>query len=79
MVPLLRGRALAAGSRAVRFGTLKGLGQTHSAVDDNPSNIPTLSFHGSTYTSKYLVFTPVETQDTNGKTLDTPPRRSRTW
>jgi thiol-disulfide isomerase/thioredoxin len=57
-----------------RFGTLKGLGQTHSRVDDTPSNIPTLSFSKSTYTSKYLTFTPVETQDTNGKTLTTPTK-----
>ena len=55
-----------------RFGELKGLGQTHSRVDDQPSNIPTLSFHGSTYSSKYLTFTPIETQDTDGNTLDTP-------
>jgi len=57
-----------------RFGTLTNLGQTHSAVDDQPSNIPTLSFHGSKFTSKYLTFTPIETQDNNRKTLDTPTK-----
>jgi thiol-disulfide isomerase/thioredoxin len=53
-----------------RFGTLSNLGQTHSAKDDG--DIPTLSFHGSTYTSKYLTFTPIESQDVNHNTLDTP-------
>ncbi len=41
------------------FGTFSNLQQTHSAVSDG--NIPTLSFYGSTFTSPYLTFTPVET------------------
>lgn len=57
-----------------RFGTLSNLGQTHSTVNDQPSNIATLSFHGAKFTSKYLVFTPIEYQDVNGKTLDTPTK-----
>ena len=57
-----------------RFGTLSSLGQTHSTVTDNPSNIATLSFHGAKFTSKYLVFTAIEYQDVNGKTLDTPTK-----
>jgi hypothetical protein len=42
-----------------RFGTFANLQQTRSAVQDG--DIPTLSFYGSTYTSPYLTFTPVET------------------
>jgi hypothetical protein len=44
-----------------RFGTFSGLGLTHSASDDVYPDTPTLSFHGSRYTSKYLAFTGVET------------------
>src|SRR5437764_3681539 len=49
-----------------RFGTVSGLKTTHSAsVNGNGQNepypnTPTWTFHGSTYTSKYLTFTPVE-------------------
>jgi hypothetical protein len=57
------------------FGTFSNLKQTHSALSDG--NIPTLSFYGSTFTSPYLTFTPVETttnQPSGGyyKTLETP-------
>ena len=56
-----------------RFGTFSGLGQTASTPKDVFPNTPTLSFHGSTYTSQYLSFTGYETEDTNGKPLDTLP------
>jgi thiol-disulfide isomerase/thioredoxin len=39
-----------------RFGTFTGLGQTSSAAGDVYPNTPTLSFHGSTYTSDYITF-----------------------
>jgi hypothetical protein len=42
-----------------QFGTFANLQQTHSAVRDG--NIPTVSYYGSTFTSPYLTFTPVET------------------
>jgi hypothetical protein len=42
-----------------QFGTFKNLQQTRSAVQDG--DIPTLSFYGSSYSSPYLTFTPVET------------------
>src|SRR6266513_2773840 len=51
-----------------RFGTFSGLKTTHSAsVNGNGQtepypNTPTWTFHGSTYTSQYLTFTPVEMQ-----------------
>ena len=57
------------------FGTFSNVSQTHSAVSDG--DIPTLSFYGSTYTSPYLTFTPVETTTNQPsgnyyKTLETP-------
>ncbi len=60
-----------------RFGTFENLRFTHSATADVFPDTPTFTFHGSTYTSPYLTFTPVETQsnelDGNAyKTLDTP-------
>jgi hypothetical protein len=61
-----------------RFGTFSGLKTVHSSTTDNPANIPTWTFHGATYTSKYITFTPVEetTNVPNGKgsytLLDTP-------
>jgi Domain of unknown function (DUF929) len=45
-----------------RFGTFSGLSTVHSSTTDSPSNISTFTFHGSSYTSKYLTFTPVEMQ-----------------
>jgi hypothetical protein len=62
-----------------RFGTFSGLSTVHSSTTDSPGNIPTFTFHGSSYTSKYLTFTPVETQTNvldpstgNYPTLDKP-------
>jgi hypothetical protein len=54
-----------------RFGTFTGLGQTESSPKDVYPNTPTLSFHGSSYTSQYISFTGYETEDTNGKQLET--------
>ena len=44
-----------------RFGTFADLGATTSASADVYPDTATLSFHGSSYTSKYLSFTGVET------------------
>jgi thiol-disulfide isomerase/thioredoxin len=41
-----------------RFGTLSGVSFIHSSPTDG--DIPTLSFYKSSYTSKYLTFSPVE-------------------
>jgi Domain of unknown function (DUF929) len=70
-----------------RFGTFSGLSTIHSASVNGTGqaepypNTPTFTFHGSTYTSKYLTFTPVETQtnipdkSTGGYTaLETPTK-----
>jgi hypothetical protein len=51
-----------------RFGTFKGLSTVHSASVNGAGtkepypNTPTFTFHGSSYSSQYLTFTPVETQ-----------------
>jgi uncharacterized protein DUF929 len=45
-----------------RFGTWSGLTATSSASDDTFPDTPTLSFHGTSYTSDYLSFTGVETE-----------------
>ena len=47
-----------------RFGTFSGLRTVHSSSTDVYPNTPTWTFYGSSYTSKYLTFTPVE-QATN--------------
>jgi len=45
-----------------RFGTFSNLSTTHSASEDVLPDTQTFSFHGSTYTSPYLQFDPVELQ-----------------
>jgi len=55
-----------------RFGTFSPLKGIHSSATDVYPNTATLTFYNSTYTSKYLVFTPVENQDVNKNTLVTP-------
>ncbi len=60
-----------------RFGTFSNLGATSSASNDLYPNTQTFSFHGATYTSKYISFVGVELQTnipSNGSytPLDTP-------
>jgi hypothetical protein len=60
-----------------RFGTFSNLKTTHSSSTDVFPNTQTFSFHGSTYTSRYLAFTGVEMQSNvrsgdGYKTLETP-------
>jgi hypothetical protein len=43
-----------------RFGTFKNLSTTHSSSSDEFPNTSTWTFYKSTYTSKYVAFTPVE-------------------
>jgi hypothetical protein len=65
------------------FGTFTNLQQTRSAVRDG--NIATLSFYGSSFSSPYLVFTPVETTTNQPKgnyyqPLETPtPAQQALW
>jgi flagellar basal body rod protein FlgC len=44
-----------------RFGTFSNLTTVHSSSTDTYPNTPTWTFYGSSYTSKYVTFTPVET------------------
>jgi thiol-disulfide isomerase/thioredoxin len=56
-----------------RFGTFSDLHLTMS--DANPNDIPdthTFTFDGSSYTSQYLDFAAIESEDRNGNTLQTP-------
>lgn len=60
-----------------RFGTLSGLSGTHSSTSDVFPNTQTLSFYGSSYTSPYVDFQPVEEATNkvvngNYQTLQTP-------
>ncbi len=56
-----------------RFGTFSGLKTAHSSSTDVYPNTPTFTFYGSSYTSKYLTFTPVEAYgETSSTTLQTP-------
>ena len=45
-----------------RFGTFSGLGLTTSSASDVYPSTPTLTFHGSTYSSDVISFVPVETK-----------------
>ncbi len=55
-----------------RFGSFTPLRGVHSSPTDVYPNTATLTFYRSTYTSKYLVFTPIENQDVNRNQLQTP-------
>lgn len=48
-----------------RFGKFSNLHLTHSSKIDNPSYIPTLTYYGSSYSSPYVAFDPMETQTNN--------------
>jgi hypothetical protein len=64
-----------------RFGTFSGLRGIYSSSTDVDPSTPTLTFYKSTYTSKYLTFTPVETttEDRN-TTLQTPTaQQAKIW
>ena len=52
-----------------RFGTFSPLRGIHSSSSDAYPSTATLTFYHSAYTSKYLVFTPVENQDVNHNML----------
>lgn len=49
-----------------RFGTFTSV----QPITASEENIPTFTFHGSTYTSRYLAFVPVEQLDQNRQALD---------
>lgn len=55
-----------------RFGAFSGLKASHSSSSDIDPNTPSWTFHGSTYASKYISFTPVEesTNERQGNSSD---------
>lgn len=52
-----------------RFGSLSGLRLIHSTSSDVYPSTPTLSFYKSTYTSKYVTFSPTEAATVTEKPL----------
>lgn len=60
-----------------RFGTFSGLGTTSSSSTDVYANTATLSFHGASYSSKYLAFNGYETQDRENRPLDQLPAEDK--
>lgn len=56
-----------------RFGTWSNVGTTTSSSNDYAPNTPTLSFHGSSYSSNYISFAGYETEDRDRQPLDTLP------
>ncbi|HUA41030.1 MAG TPA: DUF929 family protein [Streptosporangiaceae bacterium] len=55
-----------------RFGSFSNLRLIHSSSTDVYPNTPTLSFYKSSYTSKYLTFSPVEEVTVTGGKLQNP-------
>ncbi|MDE1868616.1 MAG: DUF929 family protein [Candidatus Micrarchaeota archaeon] len=56
----------------MRFGTLSNLTYMTSTQNDKFPNTPTFSFRSSTYSSRLVAFTAVETEDRNGQQLQQP-------
>lgn len=56
-----------------RFGTWSDVGLTSSSSHDVFPDTPTLSFHGSSYSSDYVSFAGYETTDRDQQPLDTLP------
>ncbi len=55
-----------------KFGNFTNLSYMESSPTDQYANTPTFSFYGSTYTSPYISFQPVEIQDRFSTPLQTP-------
>ncbi len=55
-----------------RFGTFSNLATTSSSSTDIYPNTPTFTFKDAVYTSQYVDFSSVETQDRNGNPLQAP-------
>jgi thiol-disulfide isomerase/thioredoxin len=63
-----------------RFGTFSPLKGIHSSSTDVYPNTATLTFYKAKYTSKYLVFTPVENESINHNLLQKPtPAQQALW
>ena len=55
-----------------RFGTFTGLQESHSSGQDVFPNTATFTFRSATYSSPYVTFTAVETEDEQGRPLQQP-------
>ena len=55
-----------------KFGTFSNLASSRSSASDTYPNTPTFTFYGSSYSSPYVTFTPVEIKDRAGNTLQRP-------
>jgi hypothetical protein len=55
-----------------QFGTFKQLPETLSSSSDIDPNTPTFTFVNTGYTSPYIDFVPLENQDRNHNTIETP-------
>ena len=64
ILPVLRGRTLVAGRRAVHFGTWSHLGSTTSSATDVYPNTATLSFRAAVYRSTELTLRTTELRTT---------------
>ncbi|HVX71051.1 MAG TPA: DUF929 family protein [Mycobacteriales bacterium] len=53
-----------------KFGTFNDLKTVRSSSTDVDPNTATFSFYKSSYTSKYLAFTPIENEDRTGQPLE---------
>jgi hypothetical protein len=63
-----------------RFGTFSGLTFTTSSSSDVFADTRTLSFHSSSFTSTTIDFVPVELEDRNRNTLQTPTsQQNQIW
>lgn len=63
-----------------RFGTLSAVHGIHSSSTDADPNTATLTFYKSSYSSPYLVFTPVENETVDHSLLQTPtPQEQQIW
>jgi hypothetical protein len=62
-----------------RFGTFSGLTYMESSSTDKFANTPTFSFRNAIYTSNYISFVSVETQDRNGGTLQSPTSQEQSF
>lgn len=75
--PFCAGQRWALIAALSRFGTWENLGRESSSATDVYPSTSTFTFHGATYTSKYLVFSGSEDQDHSGNPLDPPPARDQ--
>jgi Domain of unknown function (DUF929) len=78
--PFCAGERWAMAVALSRFGSFSPLTGIHSSSTDVYPNTATVTFHNIKYTSKYLVFTPVENQDINRNLLQSPtPAQQALW